>query len=165
MGKYEKWNAENVLKEVEKNIERLDNKKDYHYNRYGRKRASRPSLDIEDVYEELSIFDWWKNDLSLNNLKDMRAFLKTAIKLGYKGYVCFKVGVSGCANGMWAHTEESTDGYSPDSDCIYRSFTPAYTRWDAQVNDEWVGGRREEDLTLAELKKILKQKKELCEIV
>lgn len=59
----------------------------------------------------------------------MEKFLKEAIKLGYKGYVCFKVGATGCANGMWAHKEESLDGYSPDGDFLYKSFTPAYNYW------------------------------------
>ena len=90
---------------------------------------------INKVYDKLSIFDWWKDNLSYGNLKDMKMFLEEAIKLGYEGYVCFKVGASGCANGMWAHKEESTTGYSPDGECLYRSFTPDYTYWSFKAND------------------------------
>lgn len=119
--------AAGVLASVEKLIEELETKKKSGYGRY--------SVRIDDVYDDLSIFDWWKDTLSISNLKDMRTFLKKAIEFGFDGYVCFKVGVTGCANGMWAHTEKSTDGYSP-SGCrtLYKSFTPAYTVWD--VSDE-----------------------------
>lgn len=85
------------------------------------------SYPIRQIYNELSIFDWWPNNLNQNHLKQMRSFLKLAIKLGYDGYCCFKVGASGCANGMWAYKARSTTGYSPNGACIYRSFTPDYT--------------------------------------
>jgi len=114
MENYKECNAEQVLRKVERLI-------DLGGNYY-----------IRNVYMDLSIFDWWKDTLSQSNLKDMRKFLKEAIKLGYTGYVCFKVGVTGCSNGMWAFKEESTDGYSPKGDAIYKSFTPAYNYW--QVN-------------------------------
>lgn len=109
---YTKYNVENVLKKVED------------YIKGGKK------VRIWDVYEELSIFDWWKDYLSITNLKDMRKFLKEALKFGFKGYCCFKVGVSGCANGMWANEKETTDGYSPkDGKCLYKSFTPEENYW------------------------------------
>lgn len=111
------YNAEPVLERLEKMIEAG---------------WSRP---IRQVYDDLSIFDWWPERLTVNHMKQMRTFLKEAIKLGYNGYVCFKVGASGCANGMWAHKEESTDGYSPDGDFLYRSFTPDYTNWQAKINN------------------------------
>ena len=95
------------------------------------------SRDFHTVCNELSIFDWWPSRLTITHMKQMRTFLKTAIKLGYTGYVCFKVGASGCANGMWAHKNESTDGYSPDGDAIYRSFSPDYTYWQYNKNGEW----------------------------
>ena len=98
------------------------------------------SRKIDDIYDDLSIFDWWPERLNVNHMKQMRAFLKEAIKLGYTGYVCFKVGASGCANGMWAHKEESTNGYSPEGDCLYRSFTPDYTYWQVKVNNRWLPG-------------------------
>lgn len=96
------------------------------------------------VYDELSIFDWWKETLSMSQLKQMQSFLKTAIKLGYTGYVCFKVGATGCSNGMWAYKQLSTDGYSPDGECLYRTFTPAYLGWDACLADgSWVSDRED----------------------
>ena len=71
-------------------------------------------------------------------MKQMRTFIKEVIKLGYTGYVCFKVGASGCANGMWAYKVESTDGYSPRGEAIYRSFTPDYTYYGfCDANETW----------------------------
>lgn len=90
---------------------------------------------IREVYKELSIFDWWPDWLYHSNLLEMSKFLKEAIKLGFTGYVCFKVGATGCANGMWAHLHESTDGYSPEGAFIYKSFTPAYNYWEAHTED------------------------------
>ncbi len=69
-----------------------------------------------------------------------------AIKLGYTGYVCFKVGASGYANGMWAHKTEMTDGYSPSGEAIYRSFTPDYTYYSFRKNNEWMPGLDAYDL-------------------
>lgn len=123
MKDYSKYNAKEVLKVVEEKIKEVEAK---NYNKY---------LRISEVCNELSIFDWWNNKLSLTKLKDMRKFLKEAIKLGYTGYVCFKVGATGCANGMWAHTTETTDGYSPESDFLYKSFTPEYNYWQISKNN------------------------------
>ena len=95
------------------------------------------SRQIRDVYDDLSIFDWWPERLTLTHMKQMRTFLKEAIKLGYTGYVCFKVGASGCANGMWACVNETTNGYSPDGDTLYRSFTPDYTYYSFQKDGKW----------------------------
>jgi len=119
---YSSKNAQPVLNEVEKLI------------------GHAGSYRMEDVYDQLSIFDWWPDRLSQNHLRQMKAFLKLAIKLGYTGYVCFKVGASGCANGMWAHKEPTTNGYSPDSDAIYRSFTPDYTYYSVCVDGKWYPG-------------------------
>ena len=99
---------------------------------------------ISSVCNDLSIFDWWPEYLSKSKLREMRQFLREAIKLGYTGYVCFKVGATGCANGMWAHTELETDeGYSPNHcPTLYRSFTPAYRYWDITDQDgnwDWKG--------------------------
>lgn len=96
------------------------------------------SFKIEDIFDELSIFDWWPETLTRKRMKQMRSFLKLAIKLGFTGYVCFKVGASGCANGMWAHKDPSTNGYSPDGDVLYRSFSPDYTYYNAEINGEWL---------------------------
>ena len=117
MGDYSKKNAANVLQEVEALISEAESQKKY--------------FAFEDVCSQLSIFDWWPQHLTLSHLKLMRTVLKEAIKLGYEGYVCFKVGAAGCANGMWAATEETQDGYSPRGcPTLYRSFTPSYTYWD-----------------------------------
>lgn len=117
---YKKYNAANVLAQVNTLIDELEKTKAIGYT---------PKFRIETVYERLSIFDWWTETLSLSRLKDMRKFLKEAIKLGFTGYVCFKVGVTGCANGMWAFKKSSTTGYSPDGASLYKSFTPAYEYW------------------------------------
>ena len=89
---------------------------------------------IDSVYDDLAIFDWWPEYLSISKLKQMKAFLQQAIKLGFDKYCCFKVGASGCANGMWASDAPTTDGYSP-SNCktIYHSFTPDYSYWDVDL--------------------------------
>lgn len=86
---------------------------------------------VDDVYKRLSIFDWWNDHLSVSQLKDMRTFLREALKLGFTGYVCFKVGATGCANGMWAYVNQTEDGFSPDGPFIYKSFTPEYSEWSA----------------------------------
>ena len=124
-------NAQEVLKNVEAMITDLENQN-------GRRYGYRPSYRIADVCNELNIFDWWNENLSKSQLQDMKKFLKEAIKLGYTGYVCFKVGATGCANGMWAYKEESTTGYSPDGETLYKSFTPAYNEWSFKNADgEW----------------------------
>ena len=91
MNDYTRHNAEQVLEKI-----------DYYIERGG-------SYPMTFVYDDLSIFDWWPSRLTQTHLKQMRAFVKEAIKLGFKGYVCFKVGASGCANGMWAYKELSKD--------------------------------------------------------
>lgn len=95
---------------------------------------------IDDIYDKVGIFDWWNNFIGLTQLKQMQSFLKTAIKLGYTGYVCFKVGAPGCAHGMWAHRNESTDGYSPrEGGCLFHSFRFGDNYWSVQFNnDEWI---------------------------
>lgn len=100
------------------------------------------AVTIRECYRDLNIFDWWTDNLSVARQKEMERFLKLAIELGYTGYVCFKVGASGCANGMWAHKEESTTGYSPEGEVLYRSFTYDYTCYDAQLADgSWLTKR------------------------
>lgn len=122
MGKYESKNAQNVLNEVDRKLDAI-------YEQ-GIK-----SYCIREVCDELSIFDWWNERLSKTQLLDMQRFLREAIKLGYTGYVCFKVGAAGCANGMWAHKQESENGYSPDGEVLYKSFTPSYNYWSVQDKD------------------------------
>lgn len=95
---------------------------------------------IYDVCGKLSIFDWWNEYLSVSQLKQMRKFLETAITMGYTGYVCFKVGAAGCSHGMWAHKQESEDGYSPDGECLHHSFRSGDNYWDVQLpNGKWLG--------------------------
>ena len=90
------------------------------------------------VCEELEIFDWWRDELSMSQLKQMKRFLESAIRLGFDGYVCFKVGAAGCSNGMWAHKEKSTDGFSPDGDVLYRSFSSSKNYYDIMIGDKWM---------------------------
>ena len=119
---YKEYNAQPVLERLEAMIERGC------------------SREIRQVYDDLSIFDWWPERLTVSHMKQMRTFLKEAIKLGYDGYVCFKVGASGCANGMWAAKEPTTDGYSPKCDTLYRSFTPDYTYYAVSKDGKWLPG-------------------------
>lgn len=136
MKDYTSKNAANVLKEVETLIQRGG------------------SYDFYSVCDKLSIFDWWPKRLNQSHLKQMRSFLKNALKLGYNGYVCFKVGASGCANGMWAHKEPSTNGYSPNCDQIYRSFTPDYTYYSAQKDGKWYPSRETNGVEYDECKTV-----------
>lgn len=163
IGEFKKHNAEAVLVEVERYIRILEMKHKNHY-----KWSRQYKLRIDECYDDLSIFDWWNAHLSISQLKTMRTFLKEAIKLGYTGYVCFKVGASGCANGMWADRQPTTDGYSPKGgDFLYRSFTPDYTYWDICYNRAFgddkdtlakrVGKRYDELTTKKALEEALRQ--------
>lgn len=138
---YKKYNAEPVLKEVEKLIAEYEQKKaeiDSRHYSYWSVKPRVKGYPMDDVYERLSIFDWWVETLGIAHLRQMRSFLREAVKLGFTGYVCFKVGAEGCTNGMWAHTDESLDGSSPNTgECIYRSFAPSYTYWSFTKNGEW----------------------------
>ena len=142
-----KCNRLEVLENVEKRIKEAEE----HNAKYPYWKKQFP---MREVCDELSIFDWWVDDLSLSRLKEMRSFLVLAGKYGYNGYVCFKVGATGCANGMWAHKQESADGYSPDGECLYRSFTPAYVTYDAKLADgKWISDKLgTHDITLKMLK-------------
>ena len=145
--------AQAILKNVEKCITELETANEvYHSKGYCNIDYNRLDYDgfgynkkwyfcMDAVCAELSIFDWWKEHLSLSQLKDMRKFLKEAIKLGYTGYVCFKVGTKRCANGMWAYKALSTDGYSPKGAALYKSFTPDYNYWSVcDDNEKWYKG-------------------------
>lgn len=118
-------------------------------------RGFRPLFRITDVYEELSIFDWWNEYLSLSQMKQMQKFIDTAEQLGYSGFVCFKVGAAGCSHGMWAYKNESEDGYSPDGECLYHSFRSGDNYWDCLLPDgEWLHEKYDNkcDFTLREVK-------------
>jgi len=164
MKNYAKYNAQNVLDIVNKYIDEKDSRTvNGMYFGWSKYDGTKSYYDgkgyyIKEVRDELSIFDWWNETLSASNLKKMRSFLKTAIELGYTGYVCFKVGASGCANGMWAHKVESTDGYSPDGEALYRSFSPDYTYWQVKDADgNWFPKRPEYNSckTAAQVKKLV----------
>lgn len=117
-----------------------------------------PRFRISAVCEELSIFDWWNDYLSLSQLKQMQKFLKTACELGYNGYVCFKVGAAGCSHGMWAHKEETKDGYSPDGECLFHSFRSGDNYWDCKLADgRWMHDIHEDrfEFTLKEVKEAI----------
>lgn len=101
-------------------------------------RGTRKVFKIGAIYRDLNIFDWWEEELSLSQLAAMRAFLKQAIKLGFTGYVCFKVGAAGCSHGMWAHKNESTNGYSPEGDVLFHSFRSGENYFDMQLNGVWM---------------------------
>jgi len=140
-----KTNAFEVLAKVEELIEGHD-----------RLTGSNGRYRISRVCDDLSIFDWWDEYLSVSQLKDMRKFIKEAIKLGYTGFVGFKVGASGCANGMWAYKAESTDGYSPDGECLYKSFTPDYNYWSVRTADEkWFPESETDITTIKELEALI----------
>lgn len=110
---------------------------------------------IDDVYDKLAIFDWWPEYLSISKLKQMKAFLQQSIRLGFDKYCCFKVGASGCANGMWASDAPTTDGYSPkDCKTIYHSFTPDYSYWDVDLG----GGFSDQQFkTIGEVKRYIEE--------
>jgi len=167
---YKRLNAQPVLLAVEKWIRILEARYRYYA---GSKWCQRHycCVPMREVYRELSIFDWWVDELTLSRLKEMRTFLREAIKLGFTGYVCFKVGATGCANGMWANKLPTTNGYSPECEYLYRSFTPDYTCWDICYNNEFgdksdqltkrVGKQYDEITTIKELEEALRQSKEV----
>ena len=112
------------------------------YNAQNKRRGLKMRWRIYDVCDRLSIFDWWNEYLSVSQLKQMRKFLETAITMGYTGFVCFKVGAAGCSHGMWAHKQESEDGYSPDGECLYHSFVSGANDWDIKLADgTWLHDR------------------------
>lgn len=140
-------NAQEVLNNVEEKITALENWKET--------RGWTPKLNIVSVYKDLSIFDWRNNKLSLSQLKQMRNFLKTAIKMGFTGYVYFKVGEKYCPHGMWAYKKESKDGCSPNGAILYHSFISGDNFWSAAAdNGKWM---KNFFATLKEVKQYLAQ--------
>ena len=105
------------------------------YNAQNKRWGLKMRWRIYDVCDRLSIFDWWNEYLSVSQLKQMRKFLETAITMGYTGYVCFKVGAAGCSHGMWAHKQESENGYRPHGVCLYHSFVSGANDWDIKLAD------------------------------
>ena len=162
---YSNKNAAAVLAQVQAHITELEEAKkkaswelDYkRYNRRGWSETATVLFKTVEVCDELSIFDWWNETLSMGQLKQMETFLKQAIKLGFEGYVCFKVGAAGCAHGMWAHKKETTTGYSPDGDVLFHSFRSGDNYFDMKLDGKWMRdilpGRDDEyEFTMAEVK-------------
>lgn len=111
---------------------------------------------ISEVCEELGIFDWWNDYLSMSQLKQMKKFLEVAISHGFTGYVCFKVGAKYCANGMWAHKAESTTGYSPDGEAIYHSFVNGSNYYDyCNAEGKWLANDDKYEFTLKEIEQAM----------
>lgn len=127
MNKYSKYNRAEIAANLEKLIADAEAMKE--------RRSWRKGYAIRGVCDELSIFDWWNDRLSISQMKQMRNFLKTAEKLGYNGYVCFKVGAKYCSHGMWAYKEESTTGMSPDGEFLFHSFRSDENYWDCKAPD------------------------------
>ena len=143
---YSNKNAAAVLAQVQAHIAELQeanktaswNLDHKRYTRRGYSDTATTQFNISEVYDELSIFDWWNETLSMSQLKQMEKFLEQAIKLGFTGYVCFKVGAKGCSHGMWAHKQESTNGYSPDGDVLFHSFRSGDRYFDMQLDGKWM---------------------------
>lgn len=166
---YSNKNAAAVLSQVQAHIAELEAvKAEWYYNLDTRRFARRgwgehetKQFKISAVFEELSIFDWWNETLSMGQLKQMETFLKQAIKLGFEGYVCFKVGAAGCSHGMWAHKKETTTGYSPDGDVLFHSFRSGDNYFDMELDGKWMRdilpGRDENEykFTLTEVKQAM----------
>lgn len=166
---YSNKNAAAVLTQVQAHIAELELVKGTRYYELDGSRFARrgwgehetKQFKISAVCDELSIFDWWNETLSMGQLKQMETFLKQAIKLGFEGYVCFKVGARGCSHGMWAHKEESTTGYSPDGDVLFHSFRSGDNYFDMKLNGKWMRdilpGRDENEyeFTMAEVKQAM----------
>ena len=140
-------NAYEVLANVRSYIEKADD--------YKAAWGCNMKFKIYDCCDDLSIFDWWNEWLSVSQLKQMEKFLQTAIDLGYGGYACFKVGAAGCSHGMWVHTLESEDGYSPsEGGCLFHSFRSGDNYYDLKLESgEWLHSRVDKDsFTLKEIK-------------
>lgn len=131
-------NAVKVLKNINKAILELQQagRGNYNYERYsyrGYGNNEKVLFKIASVYNELSIFDWWNETLSMSQLKQMKKFVETAISLGFTGYVCFKVGAKHCSHGMWAYKNESTDG-----DTLFHSFRAGDNYYDMELDGVWM---------------------------
>lgn len=151
-------NAKECLTNVENLIKELENG-DVDFSRIGWLWGKK-AFNLYKVYSECGVFDWFVDYLSMNHLKQMKTFLRQAMKLGFNGYVCFKVGASGCAHGMWAYKDESTTGYSPDGDVLYHSFRSDVNYYDAKICDTWAHKIIDKDfnkIKLADIKEFIKK--------
>jgi len=114
-------------------------KRDSRIRDTGRSYKSR-AYSVRDICDEVGIVGWCHNTVSLSQLKQMKSFLTTAIKLGYTGYVCFVVGDSVRSynsHGMWAYKEnEAPDRYSDRKGAVlFHSFRSGDNYWDACDDD------------------------------
>lgn len=152
-------NIEEMLKEAEETKRTEEYYPNGWYRSWNKKtRTVYKKWKIWDVCDKLGIFDWWNEYLSVSQLKQMKTFLETAAKLGFNGYVCFKVGATGCSHGMWAHKAESTNGYSPDGECLHHSFRTGDNYWDyCDANDKWMATDEKWKFTLKEVKEAMKK--------
>lgn len=82
-------------------------------------------IDTGKLVEVINLFDWWEDEMSLKDLKEVKLFLEEAIKLGYTGHVCFKYSTFEGANGMWAHKEEKEIRH----DFLYKTFSSRENYW------------------------------------
>lgn len=120
MGQYENKTVPVVLIQIDDLLDKM--------NEIG---ASK--VRIANVCDKLSIGDWFKTDLLKTNLEEMKKFLLEAESLGFDGHCEFCVGTKDSRNGMWAFKCESTNGYAPTGDYIYKSFSPAQNYWDIVI--------------------------------
>ena len=167
MGQHSNLNAEVILQNIENAIAELESIQgsalNPNHDRYFRTswKNDKYAFKINAVYKELSIFDWWGKTLSLSQLKQMKNFVKSAIKLGFTGYTTFKVGEKGCSHGMWVAKEESEDGYNPDCDTLFHSFRNDTNYYDVELNGKWMSklfDKKYDELKLDDIKRILEIK-------
>ena len=154
-------NAKQVLDNINKAMVELEQATELSSWDFDRDRMAQYGYEGKKVFRtravcnELSIFDWWNDTLSMSQLKQMKKFVETSIQLGFTGYVCFKVGAKGCANGMWASTDESLDGYSPKTgNTLYHSFVSGENYWDVELDGEWVSHKLTKDAYKLTLKNV-----------
>lgn len=143
-------NVKECLINVEKLMVELENANasiysDVDWVRITTTMSDKKVFKIYEICNEIGIFDWWNDTLSMSQLKAMQTFLKQAIKLGFTGYVCFKVGAAGCSHGMWAHKNESTTGYSPDGDVLFHSFRSGDNYFDMELDGVWMHEKYKND--------------------
>lgn len=74
------------------------------------------NINIDEYYRALNIFDYFKDELTIQDLKDMLQFINFAESLGFDKECTFRVGIEGCASGMWAKNNFEQE--------IYRTFLP-----------------------------------------
>ena len=104
-----------TLREVQTSLSWLTNKMEI---------TGTQELDTEYFSQILSISDWYRDIITIEDLYAMSRFLSTADKAGFNGLVSFVVGGKDASysNGMWAQTNDR-------SATLYRTFNPEETKW------------------------------------